>query len=386
MLLSISSLTSARTFAILSILSVCLVSIAVIARPVDQALEHDLTAPPTKAYHPEVFLRRYIGRTTGKYKDSVSLCISRGRGPGNRTISLSEPRDRDLKTEDHKLGHLHFIDEVEGDQALDRAKKYAIEWQSHPYSGEKQYWNYLNDVIMYLSYEYNAVEERLLDGWLSFRPDLISSAARSDWIGLIVYRNVTSDRDHPRPNGKLSLRIGDKWFISPERDRDSEPESSTFKYPRFIPIGSLNNGSRVNFISLGQHATKHIELLDDGSSDGAKWLLDFKERKKDIEEYEGRSTKATQDYLDEWLYTDGVMDGLWEQEAITKFSLKQWIRIRNEHLGYYVKHLYYRCRIRTNKRKQTSAPVAPDDPPHKKPRIQRKGPSTTTHWTPADSS
>ncbi|KAJ3819134.1 hypothetical protein F5880DRAFT_1510399 [Lentinula raphanica] len=365
MLLSISSLTSARTFAILSILSVCLVSIAVIARPVDQALEHDLTAPPTKAYHPGEKLQLSIGQNYWEIQ-------RQGHGPGNRTISLSEPRDRDLKTEDHKLGHLHFIDEVEGDQALDRAKKYAIEWQSHPYSGEKQYWNYLNDVIMYLSYEYNAVEERLLDGWLR--------------IGLIVYRNVTSDRDHPRPNGKLSLRIGDKWFISPERDRDSEPESSAFKYPRFIPIGSLNNGSRVNFISLGQHATKHIELLDDGSSDGAKWLLDFKERKKDIEEYEGRSTKATQDYLDEWLYTDGVMDGLWEQEAITKFSLKQWIRIRNEHLGYYVKHLYYRCRIRTNKRKQTSAPVAPDDPPHKKPRIQRKGPSTTTHRTPADSS
>ncbi|KAJ3710026.1 hypothetical protein C8R42DRAFT_691923 [Lentinula raphanica] len=87
MLLSISSLLSARgAFTILS-LSVCLLSITVIARPVDQALpvEHDLTAPPTKTYHPNILLRQFID-TKKKSTDKVAFCIAGGVG------GLPEPR------------------------------------------------------------------------------------------------------------------------------------------------------------------------------------------------------------------------------------------------------------------------------------------------------
>ncbi|KAJ3772165.1 hypothetical protein FB446DRAFT_704063 [Lentinula raphanica] len=357
MLLSISSLLSARGACTILSLSVCLLSITVIARPVDQALlvEHDLTAPPTKTYHPNILLRQFID-TKKKSTDKVAFCIARKLVHG----SFNPLR----RYSDIELGQLHFKDKVEGDQALYRAQRYATEHHSHLESGDKPYWHYLNDVLMYLSREYRAVGEVtvVLDKWLSSRPDLISVTAQTQckdcsdclistylfisesWIGLIVYRDVTPNaQDHPRPNGKVSLRIGDALFISPKR----KGESTAFEDPLFVPIGSLDKDVKVDFTALGQYATKHTEFLDDKSSDGTKWLSDFKQKEKEIKARvydEGRSRKVagTKDYFGEWLYTDGIMDGLWIQNAITRSSLENWTKKRKQYLGYYVNHLHDR--------------------------------------------
>ncbi|KAJ3817423.1 hypothetical protein EV361DRAFT_956089 [Lentinula raphanica] len=330
MLPSITSVFSARAFSIPLVM--CLLGITVIARPIDQVGPGStaLQTSVARNYNPEIFLTRYIDKRDSnlQFADNVLFRI----GKTKICRPLMQQSSQNLKKQPEvKLGQLHFSNEEAGKQALVEAQAHASYWQSDLNLNRMANWKYLLDVLAFLYAKYDAVDDQTFERWGEYRPRrlLLDVDLESNSIALILHRDrPTVTAENGRPTSKVSLRIGDKWFISPERKAE---DISILDDPLFFALGSIKESyihSHLNFDALRESAVKHTKFLDDES----EWLSVLEEKYKAIEEQSG---KAWGDYFGEWLYTDGIVGYLLEKNAVN-FSRSNWIKTRNRNIDIYV--------------------------------------------------
>ncbi|KAJ3771146.1 hypothetical protein FB446DRAFT_117410 [Lentinula raphanica] len=392
---SISPLFSARrTFPFLS-LAMCLLGIPVISRPVYQdtrgtmalqasnaesfQLGNGTTALPENSgkFCLEVALQQYSVSKEAKqlFRKTETLVSLREEArksvnlrAGSRRINRNPMRiSKYWEKRETKFGHFYFEDEKQAQEAFVRAQRNATESQILPVPGDDGNWKFTNDVILYLIDNYNAVATNTANNWIKIRPYLNVTVDQSNELAFIFYR---SDAKDPRPNGKLSVRIGYEWLISPKRTVE---ETIDFKNATFVPIGRIKEGVKIDFDALREHAAKHTELLGDKPGMKSKWLSEFKEKKREIEEFQGLSmTKARAGYFDEWVFEDGIVDGLLKQNAIDMFLGSKWIEERDHHLAHYLAIVYsWHCRNKRNSEKRRQKNAA--NPPKKAQRIDKRG-------------
>ncbi|KAJ3721278.1 hypothetical protein C8R42DRAFT_721995 [Lentinula raphanica] len=367
MLPSIMSVFSARAFSILPLV-MCLLGITVIARPIDQVGPGSMALQTSVArnYNPEIFLKRWIDKRDQQFADSVLFCIGKTEIYRSRMPLMSKNWEEEPKLD--KLGQLHFTTEEAGKQALVEAQTHASYWQSDLKLNKLANWKYLLDVLAFLHAGYDALDAQTFEEWNRHRPNcsLLYLGLESNSIALILHRDRLTATDS-RPTSKVSLRIGDTWFISPERKAE---DISILDDPLFFALGSIKESyihSHLNFDALRESAAKHTKFLDDGS----EWLSVLEEKYKALEE---KSGKAWEDYFGEWLYTDGIVDYLLKKHAVN-FSRSDWIKTRNRRIDIYVNYLYH---VNSINRKRKRPEGSRKKLPSKKQRVQNSGPSTTT--------
>ncbi|KAJ3818234.1 hypothetical protein F5880DRAFT_1685309 [Lentinula raphanica] len=122
---------------------------------------------------------------------------------------------------------------------------------------------------------------------------------------------------------QVSVRINGELFIPPER---KTPITSGFA--TYHPIAKLRDDVKIDFVKLREDAEKHLVFLSDGSEAGAK------EKKKGKVAKEGAASGSAATFdPNEWMYADGLLDGLWKQDAIdSTFSKSRWVKERNQFL------------------------------------------------------
>ncbi|KAJ3836371.1 hypothetical protein F5878DRAFT_264500 [Lentinula raphanica] len=338
MLPSITSLFSTRALSVLT-LATCFLGITVIARPIDQVGSGStaLQTSVEKNYHPEIVLQQYSLKGSNPLA-LVDGLVSFRIGP-TETINQISTRQTlyNYDTQETKLGHLHFKDEMECSQALVRARIHATEWQSvGPDSRATAKWKYLFDALAYLIAAYNnVIDEETYKTWskLEHKPaSLLGDLGyESQVIALIVYYHTLTGDSNARPTGKVSLRIGDEWFISPKR---KEEERAGFTDARFFHIGSIKKDTTVDFVALRAHAAAHTQFVGHGSPS-----LSVIEGK--LMTLQNSVGTAWENHFGEWLYTDGTMDYLLEKEVMI-LSRLDWMTKRNDFITTYLNVLIKR--------------------------------------------
>ncbi|KAJ3721279.1 hypothetical protein C8R42DRAFT_721996 [Lentinula raphanica] len=327
MLPSITSLFSTRALSVLPLV-MCLLGITVIARPIDQVWSGSTVQ---KNYHPEIVLQQYLKKDTKVLTDSVSFRIGSEKNDRIYRKSSMTTRTDKREIEETKLGHLHFTNEMEFRQALVRARIHATEWQS-PNGDRKANWKYLFDALMYLIAAYNnVIDDETFANWDRARRKFHPGPLLGDEsmvIALIVYYHTLAGDTSPCPNGKVSLRIGDDWFISPER---KEEERASFTDARFVHIGSIKKDTAIDFVALRKYAATHTRFLGDGSP----WLQSFE---RDLIKFQTSVGTAWENYFGKWLYADGIMAYLLGTEA-TICSRSDWMKKRHDPLPIYLNAL-----------------------------------------------
>ncbi|KAJ3756716.1 hypothetical protein EV360DRAFT_71743 [Lentinula raphanica] len=249
MLLPVSSRLSSILW-----LAMCLLSITVIARPIDQV-------------------------------NDASTANLPGQGGYGSEMKRKE------------IGHFHFKDEDEGEQLIFAAERSAAETQASPeWSTQVENWKYLNDFIVYLCL-YDAVDEKTLKKWQEEKPEPLLKAVANERTDVLASRRITE---------QVSVRINGELFIPPER---KTPITSWFA--TYHPIAKLRDDVKIDFVKLREDAEKHLVFLSDGSEAGAK------EKKKGKVAKEGAASGSAATFdPNEWMYADGLLDGLWKQDAI----------------------------------------------------------------------
>ncbi|KAJ3757762.1 hypothetical protein EV360DRAFT_70855 [Lentinula raphanica] len=349
MLHSTSSLFSARAIPIL-LLAMCMLSIAVIARPVPpgQVRPSSTTGLPIDAENSQPGNgTRVLPENPGKFQLEVALETYSLNGESKESLSLRvgtasqyiyrKPMHFHFKwkKKDTRLGYFYFENEEQAAEALVRAQRNATEMQAFPVPGDDGNWKFLEDVIVYLIDNYNAVATYTVNNWVAIRPASKITPIPSNGLAIILYR---TDAQTPRLNGKVSMRLGREWFISPKR---TAKETIAFKNATFVPIGYIKEGVKVDFDALSEHAAKHTEFLGDEPEMKSKWLsAEFKKKKKELEGFKGMYGKARADYFGEWLFEDGIVDGLLKQNAIDMSLVWEWIKERDHDMDQYLKIVY----------------------------------------------
>ncbi|KAJ3719521.1 hypothetical protein C8R42DRAFT_674111 [Lentinula raphanica] len=372
MLHSTSSLFSARAIPIL-LLAMCMLSITVTARPVPpgQVRPSSTTGLPIDAENSQPGNgTRVLPKNSGHFQLEVALETYSYNGQSKENLSLRvgtaskyiyrKPMQFHFRWEkkDTRLGYFYFENEEQAAEALVRAQINATEMQAFPVPGDDGNWKFLEDVIVYLIDNYNAVTTYMVNNWVAIRPPSKITPIPSNGLALILYRTKNT-----RPNGKASMRLGHEWFISPKRTAE---ETIAFKNATFIPIGYIKEGVKVDFHALSEHAAKHTEFLGDEPGMKSEWIsAEFKKKKKELEGCKGMYGRA--DYFGEWLFQDGIVDGLLKQNAIDMSLGSKWIEERDHHLAHYLRLVYAaHCfnAAESAKRKQN----LPDHTPRKKQR------------------
>ncbi|KAJ3775610.1 hypothetical protein FB446DRAFT_724391 [Lentinula raphanica] len=319
MLLPVSSRLSSILW-----LAMCLLSITVIARPIDQVNDASTANLPGQGgYVVNVTLETYEFSAMN-IEQAVSLGIETAPGQFRsiRGFHMRRPRGSEMKRKE--IGHFHFKDEDEGEQLIFAAERSAAETQASPeWSTQVEKWKYLNDFIVYL-FLYDAVDEKTFKKWQEEKPEPLLKAVANErtdgWVSLIVYRQVLASR---RITEQVSVRINGELFIPPER---KTPITSWFA--TYHPIAKLRDDVKIDFVKLREGAEKHLVFLSDGSEAGAK------EKKKGKVAKEGAASGSAATFdPNEWMYADGLLDGLWKQDAIdSTFSKSRWVKERNQFL------------------------------------------------------
>ncbi|KAJ3816337.1 hypothetical protein F5880DRAFT_1512751, partial [Lentinula raphanica] len=223
MLLPVSSRLSSILW-----LAMCLLSITVIARPIDQVNDASTANLPGQGgYGHEHALNdraTVVNVTLETYEFSamnIEQAVSLGieTAPGQfrsiRGFHMRRPRGSEMKRKE--IGHFHFKDEDEGEQLIFAAERSAAETQASPeWSTQVENWKYLNDFIVYL-FLYDAVDEKTFKKWQEEKPEPLLKAVANErtdgWVSLIVYRQVLASR---RITEQVSVRINGELFIPPE--------------------------------------------------------------------------------------------------------------------------------------------------------------------------
>ncbi|KAJ3774398.1 hypothetical protein FB446DRAFT_844027 [Lentinula raphanica] len=346
---SVSSLVSSRVFPVL-LLAMCLLSMSVIAGTTtdqvakDQVKHYlpDFRSGP-KNFHLEVVLQKY----TSYLGDANSVSLRIGKDIYNSTKIGTRWKN---KPKEIKLGHFHFVNEIQGNYDIEAARRSALQW---PVLGDMVHWKFVNDMIMYLIF-CDAADESTLENWRNAMPKsllpLLAAAYfdQKNLITLVLYRTQAPRTDRrARPTAQVSLRIGDKLLALPERQKSIDNLN-----PEFIPFGRIKEGITVDFDALRIHAAKHTSFLDDGTQKGSKWLSDLKSKTTEWEENEPakKGPKARQDHFREWYFIDGIMEGLWDQKAI-EFPKSDWVDLRNKRMDIFINFINRNVREQMKKRK-----------------------------------
>ncbi|KAJ3729530.1 hypothetical protein C8R42DRAFT_715818 [Lentinula raphanica] len=346
---SVSSLVSSRVFPVL-LLAMCLLSMTVIAGTTtdqvakDQVKHYlpDFRSGP-KNFHLEVVLQRY----TSYLGDANSVSLRIGEDIYNSTKMGTRWKN---KPKEIKLGHFHFVNEIQGNYDIEAARRSALQW---PVLGDMVHWKFVNDMIMYLIF-CDAADESTLENWRNAMPKsllpLLAAAYfdQKNLITLVLYRTQAPRTDRrARPTAQVSLRIGDKLLALPERQKSIDNLN-----PEFIAFGRIKEGITVDFDALRIHAAKHTSFLDDGTQKGSKWLSDLKSKTTEWEENEPakKGPKARQDHFREWYFIDGIMEGLWDQKAI-EFPKSDWVDLRNKRMDIFINFIDRNVREQMKKRK-----------------------------------
>ncbi|KAJ3729521.1 hypothetical protein C8R42DRAFT_168447 [Lentinula raphanica] len=349
MLLSDSSLFSiGRPFLVL-LLAACLLSIPVIAQPTDPAklqvgVDDGSTASrsgPKRVQLVTLLSEALVGQGGVGKRASLRIGTKKFHSKGMPTRGL---------TKETKIGQFHFVNEALGDEDMATAQELTEEW---PVLGAMAYWKFVNDMVVYLAL-LGAVDYSTLEKWDTVVPGNPLQAAYDDQsflITLVSYRTpVSTDKSIPRPTENVSLRIGYELLIPPNQ------ELITGLNVDYIPFGYVAKTVMVNFNALHTHAEKHTEFLQDGIKEGSQWILDFRRTSAEWEKKRPSTVhKPGRSYFDEWLYVDGIMDGLWEQKAVD-FPKSDWVKLRDERLRIFINYVngmlrFSDARQHTQKRK-----------------------------------
>ncbi|KAJ3761153.1 hypothetical protein EV360DRAFT_80491 [Lentinula raphanica] len=329
MLLSVSSLFSiGRPFLVL-LLAACLLSIPVIAQPTDPAKQVGVDDGSTAS------------RSGPKRVQLEVTLLSEalvGQGGVGKRASL-------------RIGTKIFHSKGMPTRGLTKETKIARELtEEWPALGAMAYWKFVNDMVVYLAL-LGAVDYSTLEKWDTVVPGKPLQAAYDDQLFLITlvsYRTpVSTDKSIPRPTENVSLRIGYELLIPPNQ------ELITGLNVDYISFGYIAKTVTVNFNALHTHAEKHTEFLQD---EGSQWISDFRRTSAEWEKKRPSTVrKPGRSYFDEWLYVDGIMDGLWEQKAVD-FPKSDWVKLRDERLRIFINYVngmlrYSDARQQTQKRK-----------------------------------
>ncbi|KAJ3771151.1 hypothetical protein FB446DRAFT_789871 [Lentinula raphanica] len=187
MLHSTSSLFSARAIPIL-LLAMCMLSITVTARPVPlgQVRPSSTTGLPIDAENSQPGNdTRVLPKNSGHCQLEVALETYSYNGQSKENLSLRvgtasqyiyrKPMQFHFRWEkkDTRLGYFYFENEEQAAEALVRAQINATEMQAFPVPGDDGNWKFLEDVIVYLIDNYNAVTTYTVNNWVAIRPPVV---------------------------------------------------------------------------------------------------------------------------------------------------------------------------------------------------------------------
>ncbi|KAJ3824765.1 hypothetical protein F5880DRAFT_1505972 [Lentinula raphanica] len=355
LLRSISSLLSSRAIPVL-LLAMCLLSIAVVAGPTTDQVNH--YSPDfregAKNFDLEAALVSYTKQKKPTNTKFLRIGKTEYRWRYTRTVPEGRGKPYWSQMEEKKLGHFHFVNEIQADHDIEAARAHASEW---PTLGDMVYWKFVNDMIMYLILcDAIDLSESTLQNFFDAVPTSELHAAYNDQpflITLVLYRTRQGpgSSTSPRPTGQASLRIGFDSWLKPPRDPKHPIDSLNVDY---IPVGYINKTVKVDLDALRTHAEKHTEYLQDGSKEGSKWISGLKKTTAEWEENKPSQRGGTtrRNYLSEWLYVDGIMDGLWEQKALD-FPKSDWTKLRNDRMDPFINRIDGKLKeSTTRKRKQ----------------------------------
>ncbi|KAJ3819133.1 hypothetical protein F5878DRAFT_641141 [Lentinula raphanica] len=293
MLLSaLASFSSHPIFILL--LALCLLGITTTARPIDQI---DTISPAlSDKITDELVLHEYLLHGV-PVEGRVSL------GIGSETI---RPRYMKLSKEYQirktKIGHVHFENE--------KVKKAILKLALATYLDHR-------DVI----------DEATLKNWNDLRPDWIVANTGQSVISLIVYRTAPK-KSAPRTTGLVSLKIG-KEIISPQRSEQSIL-LGLGKTEIYATVGKIQNSFTIDLHALHEHATsEHLRFLVT-TPEESDWRSRTEVTEQGwVEQEVGKKYGLSRrDPFRNWLFSDGCIEGLWEQQAIDSESLSTWIDLR----------------------------------------------------------
>ncbi|KAJ3772164.1 hypothetical protein FB446DRAFT_737468, partial [Lentinula raphanica] len=353
MLLSSSSASfSSRTFSIL-FLAMCLLMVT--ARPINP-VDRGSTVHPQDQITSEIVLHTYL-----LHGMPVNGKVSLGIGTEKKVRRQSMRLRKDYEVKEIKLGHVRFENSNGKDDILKSALKFAttttttppkadlrIDDESLPDSDEAINWAFLNNYIAYLDHR-DAIDESALKTWNELTPGSMVATGTSV-ISLIVYRTAPK-QSAPRPTGLVSLKIG-KEVVSPQRS-ETEERSISSESAIYATIGSISSDVKIDLSAMRKDATSHLRFLTRTQRE-LEWRAEVekKEQAWTLGEVGEKSGKARRDYVRDWLFSEGYIEGLSDLHAIDSKTLSTWFDLRFKYMNSFITRINASL-TRPGNRKQT---------------------------------